>query len=72
MSGIIIGFTANLLFSAVQFAGYLVDALTGFSFVELVDPFSDTSVTVFGQFNVLVFTIVFFLINGHYFLLLGD
>jgi len=69
--GISIGFVATLLFSAIQFAGYLIDALTGFSFVELVDPFTDTSVTVFGQFNVLVFTIVFFLINGHYFMLLA-
>jgi flagellar biosynthetic protein FliR len=69
--GLVIGFVANLLFSAVQFGGYLIDALTGFSFVELVDPFSDTNITVFGQFNVLVFTIIFFLINGHYFLLLA-
>jgi flagellar biosynthesis protein FliR len=69
--GIAIGFVATLLFSAVQFAGYLIDVLTGFSFVELVDPFTDTSVTVFGQFNVLIFTIAFFMINGHYFLLLA-
>lgn len=69
--GMIIGFVASLLFSTVQFAGYLVDVLTGFSFVELIDPFSDTSVSIFGQFNVLIFTIMFFLFNGHYFLLLA-
>lgn len=69
--GIIIGYVASLLFSTIQFAGYLVDVLTGFSFVELVDPFSDTSVSIFGQFNVLIFTILFFLLNGHYFLLLA-
>jgi flagellar biosynthesis protein FliR len=69
--GVIIGFVASLIFTAVQFAGYLVDVLTGFSFVELVDPFSDTSVSIFGQFNVLVFTIFFFALNGHYFLLLA-
>jgi flagellar biosynthesis protein FliR len=69
--GIVIGFVASLIFSIVQFAGYLVDVLTGFSFVELVDPFSDTSVSIFGQFNVLVFTILFFSLNGHYFLLLA-
>ena len=69
--GIIIGYCASLLFSVLQFAGYLVDVLTGFSFVELVDPFSDTSVSIFGQFNVLIFTIMFFLFNGHYFLLLA-
>jgi flagellar biosynthetic protein FliR len=69
--GIIIGFVASLLFTIVQFAGYLVDVLTGFSFVELIDPFSDTSVSIFGQFNVLVFTILFLLLNGHYFMLLA-
>jgi flagellar biosynthetic protein FliR len=69
--GIIIGYVASLLFSTIQFAGYLVDVMTGFSFVELVDPFSDTSVSIFGQFNVLIFTIMFFLFNGHYFLLLA-
>jgi flagellar biosynthetic protein FliR len=69
--GIIIGFVASLIFTIVQFAGYLVDVLTGFSFVELVDPFSDTSVSIFGQFNVLIFTILFFSLNGHYFLLLA-
>ena len=69
--GVIIGFAASLLLTAVQFGGYLIDVLTGFSFVELVDPFSDTSVSIFGQFNILVFTILFLLINGHYFLLLA-
>jgi flagellar biosynthesis protein FliR len=69
--GIIVGFIASLIFTIVQFAGYLVDVLTGFSFVELVDPFSDTSVSIFGQFNVLIFTILFFLLNGHYFLLIA-
>jgi flagellar biosynthesis protein FliR len=69
--GIVIGFVASLIFTIVQFAGYLIDVLTGFSFVELVDPFSDTSVSIFGQFNVIVFTILFFALNGHYFLLLA-
>ena len=69
--GIVIGFVASLIFTVVQFAGYLIDVLTGFSFVELVDPFSDTSVSIFGQFNVLIFTIFFFALNGHYFLLLA-
>ncbi len=69
--GIVIGFIASLIFTIVQFAGYLIDVLTGFSFVELVDPFSDTSVSIIGQFYVLIFTILFFSLNGHYFLLLA-
>jgi flagellar biosynthesis protein FliR len=69
--GLVIGFTATLLFTGVQFAGYLIDAITGFSFVELVDPFTEASVTIFGQLNVLIFTIVFLMLNGHYFFLVA-
>jgi flagellar biosynthetic protein FliR len=69
--GLVIGFIAMLLFIGVQFAGYIIDVLTGFSFVELVDPFTETTVTIFGQFNVLIFTIVFLLLNGHYFMLMA-
>lgn len=69
--GLIVGFIATMLFTGVQFAGYLVDSLTGFSFVELVDPFSEETATVFGQLNVLLFTVIFLLINGHYFMLIA-
>jgi flagellar biosynthetic protein FliR len=70
-TGIIIGYVASLLFTIIQFAGYLVDSLAGFTFVELVDPSSDSSVSVFGQFNIIIFTVMFLLFNGHYFLLLA-
>jgi flagellar biosynthetic protein FliR len=69
--GLVIGFIATLLFLGVQFAGYIIDVLTGFSFVELIDPFTESTVTIFGQLNVLIFSIVFLLLNGHYFLLMA-
>jgi len=71
MVGIAIGFIASMLFTAVQFAGRLVDTEMGFGFVELVDPFTEETVTVWGQLQVIVFTIIFLLFNGHYFMLLA-
>jgi flagellar biosynthetic protein FliR len=71
MVGIAVGFVASTLFTAVQFAGRLVDTEMGFGFVELMDPTSNESVTVWGQLQVILFTVIFLLINGHYFLLLA-
>ena len=68
--GLGIGFVASLLFTAVQFAGRLIDTEIGFGFVELIDPFTDEPVTVLGQLQVILFTILFLLFNGHYFLYL--
>lgn len=70
--GICIGFTTLFLFSAVQFAGQIIDQETGFSMIELYDPFGeDVVVTVNGQLLMLLFSIIFLLVNGHYFLLLA-
>jgi flagellar biosynthetic protein FliR len=69
--GLIIGFVSSMLFIAVQFGGWLIDSEIGFGFVELMDPFNDEPVTVFGQFQVILFTIIFLLLNGHYFLILA-
>lgn len=69
--GLLMGFVASFLFVAVQFAGHLIDQRMGFAFVRLVDPFTNMPVTSMGQMMILVFTIFFLLINGHYFLLLA-
>lgn len=71
MVGLAIGYVASLLFTAVQFAGRLVDVEMGFGFVELMDPTTNQQVTVWGQLQVILFTILFLSINGHYFMLLA-
>jgi flagellar biosynthetic protein FliR len=68
--GLAVGFTSSFLFTAVQFAGRMVDTEMGFGFVEVVDPFTEEQTTVLGQFQVILFTILFLLINGHYFMLI--
>lgn len=69
--GIAVGFVSSLLFTAVQFAGRLVDTEIGFGFVELMDPMSEETITVWGQLQVILFTILFLSFNGHYFMLLA-
>jgi flagellar biosynthetic protein FliR len=69
--GLSIGFVSSMLFAAVQFAGSLIDTEIGFGFVELANPFNDEPVTVFGQIQIILFTILFLLFNGHYFLILA-
>ena len=71
MVGVAIGFVSSLLFTAIQFAGRLVDVEMGFGFVQLVDPISNQTVTVWGQLQVILFTVLFLIINGHYFMLLA-
>lgn len=71
MVGLAIGFVSSMLFTAVQFAGLLVDTEMGFGFVEMANPFTDEPVTVLGQLQVIIFTILFLLFNGHYFLILA-
>jgi len=68
--GLAVGFASSFLFTAVQFAGRMVDTEMGFGFVEVVDPFTEEQTTVLGQLQVILFTILFLAINGHYFLLI--
>lgn len=71
MVGLAIGFVSMFLFTAVQFGGMLIDNEMGFGFVELADPFTDEPITVLGQFQVILFTLLFLCFNGHYFMLLA-
>lgn len=69
--GLTIGFTASFLFNAILFAGRLLDTEMGFTIVEIIDPLTDVLTTVTSQFKILVFSTLFLLLNGHYFLILA-
>jgi flagellar biosynthetic protein FliR len=71
MVGLAIGFVTQFIFTAIQLAGQLIDTEMGFGFVEVADPFTEEPITVLGQFQIIIFTILFLTFNGHYFLLLA-
>lgn len=67
--GIVIGYAANLLFSAIQLAGQSIDMQMGFGIVNVMDPQTGIQVPLMGTFKYLIAILVFFAINGHYWLI---
>jgi flagellar biosynthesis protein FliR len=69
--GLSLGFLAQMLFSAIQSAGELIDLASGFTLASLYDPVSNVSVSMFGRVNQLVAVTLLFATNGHLLLLRG-
>lgn len=72
--GMAIGFAASLLFAGVHLAGQIIDQELGLQGANLLDPSSEETITIAGQFKMILATLVFLLINGHHFLIraVGD
>jgi len=69
--GLALGFLTQLLFSAIQAAGELIDLASGFTLASLYDPVSNVSVSMFGRVYQLVAITMLFALNGHLVLLRG-
>ena len=73
-AGLIIGYTAFLLFSGVEMAGEIVDIQVGFGLVNVIDPAGGSQVSILGQFYYIVAMMFFLAVDGHHALLkaMGD
>ncbi len=60
-----IGFVLQLIFQAVSYGGILIGQSMGLGFAELVNPTSNTTVPVLGQFYLVMVTLLFLAMNGH-------
>ncbi len=69
--GLALGFVTNLIFSALQIAGEVIDFQMGFSYVNVVDPLSNLGSSVMGQFYLMVALLYYLGIGGHYLTLRG-
>lgn len=67
--GMVVGFVAALVISAVQLAGQILDLNMGLSMVNLLDPMTNTQMPVVGNFLYILSILIFFTINGHHMLL---
>lgn len=67
--GLTLGFITNLVFISIQMAGQLTDIQVGFSMSAMFDPVSQSSVSIFGRLYNWIGVVLFFTLNGHYFLL---
>lgn len=73
-AGLIIGYSAYLLFSGIQMAGQIIDIQIGFGLVNVIDPAGGSQVSILGQFYYLVAMLFFLAVDGHHALLkaMGD
>ena len=63
--GLIIGFTVQLVFSAVITGGQIVAMQMGLGFSLMVDPQNGTQSPVLSQFYVVMVMLIYLAINGH-------
>ena len=64
--GLALGLAMNLVFLSVQMASRIIGVQMGFGLGGVFDPITSQDHGTFDQFYVLLITLVFFTINGHY------
>lgn len=69
--GVIIGFTARLIFAAVQLAGELAGFQMGFGIVNVIDPQTSTQFSIIAQFQNIITLLVFLALDTHYWFILA-
>jgi len=69
--GVIIGFTARLIFSAVQLAGQLIGFQMGFGIVNVIDPQTSTQFSIVAQFQNIMTLLIFLALDAPYWFILA-
>ena len=71
LAGLILGMTTNFIFYGVEMAGQLVGIQMGFGIVSVIDPMTETQVSIISQLQYIFAILIFLSLNGHHFLLEG-
>jgi len=69
--GMIFGFISSLAFTGLQFAGEVLDIQVGFSIVNVINPLTSQTVSVLGEFELALASLIFLIFNGHHLLFEG-
>lgn len=69
--GMIVGFVASLVFVGIQFAGEVLDLQIGFAVANIIDPQTQRTITVIGEFELALATLLFLVSDSHLLLLQG-
>ncbi|HIJ50259.1 MAG TPA: flagellar biosynthetic protein FliR [Nitrospinae bacterium] len=67
--GLGIAYIARLIFTAVQIAGTVVDFQMGFGVVNVIDPQTDTQVSVTAQFHNILAILIFLALDAHHYII---
>lgn len=63
--GVLIGFSANLIFVGIQIGGQLLSIQMGLAVAEALDPVTKQHVPIIGQFYLFTASMLFIFLNGH-------
>ena len=69
--GLVFGFVAFLVFTGIQFAGEIIDIQIGFAVVNIINPLTSQSVTVIGEFQLALATLLYLAADAHHALIAG-
>lgn len=64
--GAAIGFVATIIFEVIIFAGYIIDYMIGFGFINIVDPQSGSSISIFAFFYSFLTLLLFLQVDAHH------
>jgi flagellar biosynthetic protein FliR len=69
--GLVFGFVAFLVFTGIQFAGAILDIQVGFGAVSVLNPTTQAQVTILGEFELALATLLYLITDSHHALLAG-
>ncbi len=69
ITGVTIGYTAYLVFTAIYLAGQIIDMQIGFGMANVMDPVSNIQVPITSNFYFILGMLLFLMANGHHILI---
>lgn len=69
--GFVFGFVAFLVFVGIQFAGEVMDLQVGFSIVNVINPLTSQSVSILGELQLALGSLIYLVSNAHHMLFQG-
>lgn len=71
MIGVLFGFVTQMVFMGVQFAGEILDVQIGFAVANILNPTTQQQVTIVGELELALATLLFLITNAHLLYLQG-
>jgi flagellar biosynthetic protein FliR len=69
--GFVFGFVAFLVFVGIQFAGEVMDLQVGFSIVNVINPLTSQNVSILGELQLALGSLIYLIADAQHFLLQG-
>jgi len=63
--GILFGFVTQMVFMGIQFAGQIIDIQIGFAIANVINPSTQQQVTIIGELQLVLATLLFLVTNAH-------